>query len=48
MRGDDLLPDFFTSYCIVAGDEALTDKQIHDRDVQWLTESDGGCYFFFF
>ena len=32
---------------VSVGDEALTDKQIHDRDVQWLTESDGAYHYYF-
>ena len=33
----------FRAHVLFTGDEALTDKQIHDRDVAWLTESDGEC-----
>ena len=36
--------NFRVHMCLFAGDEALTDKQIHDRDVAWLTESDGECW----
>lgn len=45
---DDLLVCSLFHYyhvCELVGDEGLTDKEIHDRDVKWLTESDGGwCY----
>lgn len=28
---------------LYAGDVELTDKEIHDRDMDWLSQSDGKC-----
>ena len=30
-------------YDFPSGDKELTDKEIHDRDVEWLRKSDGMC-----
>ena len=35
---------FICTYVIFIGDKELTDKEIHDRDVEWLVRSDGECY----
>ena len=43
-KGSHNTTQIYIVWILNAGDVELTDKEIHDRDVNWLIQSDGRCY----